>query len=552
MMRKLAAALLVLFLAVAGLALAMRLQGDRQRRSADRGPVLVGSNSVQRVRDRSRAGRAEAFSYVATGSGRATDARVYVGAGNKALKVTVGLYSSASGRPRRLLAAGSLSSPRSGRWDDVPLSFAHVARGRTYWIALLGAGGTLHFRDAHGGTSYATPGSRSLPTMPSRYPVGGRWSSQRASVYVRHTAAPRRRFPTVPLPTFPSPTHGPCPVSTKNAPGGPDPWGGCWPGPGNTGVPAGTKLTAVPQQETSGPGWHWDSGSQGIYIDECGVTLSGLLVNGSVFQRQGNGTMSASTPCDAVTDSKIVGYVDTSGACLANRCGPLVMTHDEIDTADMETYQSNGYTIQVNRANVVYDNFYEDYVDNHGGNGPDHCDGNCVVENSWEHGLVVQYDYHMNAVGSNGTGPGDKLTAIHDYMSCGWDQAAILPPVKDSSNGAGCSSDLGMYPDSDTITLDAEYNYFAPAQNPANTSNPFRWFQPSYCLYPGQGSQKPYPTVGDYIANNVFARGPTGRCGVYGPVYGWDNGVAHPQGTDSGNVWGPGNHYDDGTPINES
>jgi hypothetical protein len=35
------------------------------------------------------------------------------------------------------------------------------------------------------------------------------------------------------------------------APGGTDPWSGCWPGSANTGVPAGTTLRRVPQDVTS-------------------------------------------------------------------------------------------------------------------------------------------------------------------------------------------------------------------------------------------------------------------------------------------------------------
>ncbi len=40
----------------------------------------------------------------------------------------------------------------------------------------------------------------------------------------------------------PTPTPAAC-TGSANTPGGPDPWGGCWPGPNNTGVPAGTQLT---------------------------------------------------------------------------------------------------------------------------------------------------------------------------------------------------------------------------------------------------------------------------------------------------------------------
>jgi hypothetical protein len=332
-----------------------------------------------------------------------------------------------------------------------------------------------------------------------------------------------------------------CLAGPKNAPGTTDPWGGCWPGPNNTGVPAGTALTNVPQQATSGTGWAWNAADSAVYVTQCGVTLSGLNINGSLFIRQGNGTASASTPCVTLAKSKINGYVDTTDACLTTRCGPLVMTDDEVDTSQGATWQVNGATINVDRANVLYDNFYEWRVNNHGGNGPDHCDGNCEIHDSWEHGLIVEYFYHMNAIGSNGTGAGNRLTVDHDYLACG-DQAGTLPGV---TNQAGCTSDLAMLNDFAQVTLTAEHNYFAPAQ----TTGPYANYQPGACLYPGQGQNKPYPTINDYIANNVFAKGPTGKCGIYFPIYDWGNGAVSANGTDSGNVWGPGNVWDDGTLV---
>lgn len=43
---------------------------------------------------------------------------------------------------------------------------------------------------------------------------------------------------------------GGCPVSTPFTPDGPDPWGGCWPGPETTGAPAGETLTVVSGNQT--------------------------------------------------------------------------------------------------------------------------------------------------------------------------------------------------------------------------------------------------------------------------------------------------------------
>jgi hypothetical protein len=50
----------------------------------------------------------------------------------------------------------------------------------------------------------------------------------------------------------------------------------------NTGVPAGTTLTNVPSQATSGTGWTWDANNYAVKVTTAGVTISGLNVTGSI------------------------------------------------------------------------------------------------------------------------------------------------------------------------------------------------------------------------------------------------------------------------------
>lgn len=68
-------------------------------------------------------------------------------------------------------------------------------------------------------------------------------------------------------------------IGTPNEPGGPDPWGGCWPGPHNTGVPAGTDLTPYGGDRTvSTPGAVID----GWDVDGCIlVTALGVTIQNS-------------------------------------------------------------------------------------------------------------------------------------------------------------------------------------------------------------------------------------------------------------------------------
>ena len=190
------------------------------------------------------------------------------------------------------------------------------------------------------------------------------------------------------------------------------------------------------------------------------------------------------------------------------------------------------------RAELIYDDFYVYRMNIH---GTPLCNGNCIIQDSWVHDLWAERGFHMDAVSSNGNGAGSKLTVKHSYLDCGG-----FAGIVDPQDGLGCSTVLASFPDFDSITLHATYNYLAPALRDGLGS---RGYQPPYCLNPGQGTTKPHPTVNDYIANNVFARGFTGHCGLFGAVYDWGNGDVHKYGTDSGNVWGPGNRWDDGEPM---
>lgn len=57
-------------------------------------------------------------------------------------------------------------------------------------------------------------------------------------------------------------------AGSRRDPGGPDPWGGCWPGPHNTGVPAGTSLTSYSGDRT---------------ISRRGAVVSGWDVDGCII-----------------------------------------------------------------------------------------------------------------------------------------------------------------------------------------------------------------------------------------------------------------------------
>jgi hypothetical protein len=328
-------------------------------------------------------------------------------------------------------------------------------------------------------------------------------------------------------------SNGACLAGPSNAPGTADPWGRCWPGPQNTGVPAGKTLKVLNPGE-SVPGLTWSVDWSSWFVGKCGTVLDGLDIRGNIFLRYGNTTRNPATPCVTIKNSKVHGLVDLDAACLnsqagnqANHCGPLVMTDSELFSPAL-----------ADRAELIYDDYYVYRMNIH---GTPLCNGNCVIQDSWVHDLWAERGFHMDAVSSNGTGAGNKLSVTHSYLDCGG-----FAGVVDPQPGLGCSTVLASFPDFDSITLHATYNYIAPALRDGLGS---RHYQPPYCLNPGQGTTKPYPTINDYIAYNVFARGFTGHCGLFGAVYDWGNGDVHSKGTDSGNVWGPGNRWDDGEPM---
>ncbi|HEX6618803.1 MAG TPA: hypothetical protein VF024_04045 [Solirubrobacteraceae bacterium] len=109
---------------------------------------------------------------------------VYVASGNTAGTLVVGVYSDANGHPGTLLTKGTKTGLTAGAWNSVTVPSASVTAGRTYWVGLLGTGGTLRFR---GGSAAGcrSEGSRSstLSTLPSTWATGATWGTCPPSAY---------------------------------------------------------------------------------------------------------------------------------------------------------------------------------------------------------------------------------------------------------------------------------------------------------------------------------------------------------------------------------
>lgn len=96
----------------------------------------------------------------------------------------VGIYSDASAHPGTLLTKGVRSAPTAGAWNTVTVPPASLTNGQTYWVALLGTGGTLAFRDGSA-AGCRSEGSRSntLTTLPGTWATGATWGTCPPSAY---------------------------------------------------------------------------------------------------------------------------------------------------------------------------------------------------------------------------------------------------------------------------------------------------------------------------------------------------------------------------------
>jgi hypothetical protein len=317
--------------------------------------------------------------------------------------------------------------------------------------------------------------------------------------------------PTTETPT-PTPTTDPVPVGNcvgaANTPGGPDPWGGCWPGPQNTGYPHGLPGdTRAPVTLTNYTG--------ATTIRTCGVVIDSKIIPQDLIIEAGSGT-DLSKPCVTVKNSLVKGVIFAE----QDTYGPVLIQDTEVAPGGLSWWE-----------NVGRSNFTAVRVNSHGSEGVVKCDDNCTVRDSWVHGMNLGGQYHYNAAGGNGT---NGFAIDHNYLTCG-DWEATSSPGSD----AGCSAVIGFYGD------------FGPIQNItinrnhlASTFPGEQFRQAGYCLNPGYYPGKPYPdTKNITVTDNVFGRGGSGKCGVYGPT-----NSLNATGKPNGNTWS-GNRYDDGAVI---
>ncbi len=150
--------------------------------SASADPVL-GNTAVEHGRDYNGDGIAEAFPFTSSSGGYTDQASVYVGGDSAATGLVVGLYADNGGAPGTLIAQAWLTSPVSHAWNNLPFPIAPVSAGTPYWLAILGTGGQLNFRDDATDGSCQSVTSDPTSVMPTSF-TDSWWNTCNVSAYL--------------------------------------------------------------------------------------------------------------------------------------------------------------------------------------------------------------------------------------------------------------------------------------------------------------------------------------------------------------------------------
>lgn len=326
----------------------------------------------------------------------------------------------------------------------------------------------------------APPTSTSLPPSSTTTVLVTTSTALPISTSTTSTSSPSTSSsPSTTISTVPPPV--PC-SNPVNTPGGPDPFGGCWPGPDNTGVPTGVTLTT--------------------YTGPCVITTAGTVIDAKTVN------------CDLVVNAAnvTISRSRVNGKITSSSTG-LMISDTDIDASPgslRETSAVDGANFTILRSDII------------GGIRGAWCNS-CTVQDSYIHGRDVASNWHVGGVRME-----QYSTVIHNAIHC---------DVQPTAQDGGCSADITGYPDFSPMhhwTLDR--NLFM-----ANNTGI------GFCIYGGGTSGKPYSNNAQnatyiVVRNNVWQRGPNGRCGEYGPVTDYRSGR-------TGNVWS-GNQFDNGATVN--
>jgi hypothetical protein len=275
-------------------------------------------------------------------------------------------------------------------------------------------------------------------------------------------------------------------VGGQHTPGGSDGMGGCWPGAHNTGVPTGVTLTN--------------------YTGPCTITANNTVIDSKTI----NCVILIQASNVTIKNSRINGRVINTSM---NYSFSLINT---------EVIGPQGSNPNDDYTGVASHNFTMLRVEVTGGNRSVYCQNTCDVRDSYTHGQNIVQDVRVHASGFRQSQNG---TVVHNALTC---------DVADTPSGGGCSASLTGYGD------------FEPVKNNLLEKNLFVASTGGACAYGGSSGDdgsKPYGHLAESIrfVDNIFQRGPSGKCGYYFPITDFDS-------TRPGNVWS-NNRFDNGVVV---
>jgi hypothetical protein len=299
-------------------------------------------------------------------------------------------------------------------------------------------------------------------------------------------AAPTPSPTATSSPTSPTSSPTPSPTASQTTPAPPSTTSSGWPGPDNTGVPAGTVLKP--------------------YAGPCTITTANTVVDSALISCD----LTVAAAGVKISRSQVNGSVNVSTPN-GDTTLRLTITDSTINAGHRQATGLSDGLFLAQRVEVL------------GGNRGVLCAWRCTLRDSWVHGTYVQNDWHASAVRAE-----RYSTIVHNTLGCDW----LIPTAQDG----GCSADLTGYPD-----FAAPHDWLI--QNNLFVANPNG---AAFCAYGGSSGGKPFssdPMTGVNIQfiDNVFQRGSNRRCGAYGPIESFN-------ASKPGAVWS-GNRYEDGTAV---
>ena len=298
------------------------------------------------------------------------------------------------------------------------------------------------------------------------------------------------------------------PVNTKlYVPSGPDPWGGCFPGPSNTGVPAGTQLTN--------------------YTGPCTITTANTVID----KKTVNCVLDIRAQNVQITNSLINGrvYVDDT------RCASISSTDGSITnpgTASFTITDSTVVTNEILNRALTYCNYTATRVNLSGGGSTAICI-NCTIQDSYLHDPQEDPDGHAH---NSTVRMGAKGNLIHNTL---WCNVRDIASTDGSGDVSGCSANQTAY------SHDATVAYYDTMRR-----NFYAAIPDGYCGYGGSTGGAGAGKVSNMkFIENIFQRGSNGNnwnptayiCGYYGPITSLDLDL--PGNEFTNNTW------DNGKPL---